>query len=220
MVSDGAGEERPAQHRPAFRRRSQRSATTCRPSSPWGATWGFPYIQLNSNGVRLAADPAYAEELKRAGLFSVFLQFDGTEDRIYRAIRGRSLLDEKLQAIDHCAAAGLGVVLVPTLVPRGQHGQCRRHPEAGAGTGAGSARGPFPARQLFRPPSRASRSQRPLHPPRPDAGHRGADRRPDEDGAFLSTGMRASALLVSRQLSASAGRGTPAADQRRRRMLR
>ena len=82
-----------------------------------GRELGFPFIQVNSNGVRLAADPEYAGELKRAGLFSVFLQFDGTDDTIYRAIRGRALLAEKLQAIRHCAAHGLGVVLVPTLVP-------------------------------------------------------------------------------------------------------
>jgi len=82
-----------------------------------GRELGFPFIQVNSNGVRLAADREYAGELRRAGLFSVFLQFDGTNDDIYRAIRGRSLFDEKLQAIEHCAAQGLGVVLVPTLVP-------------------------------------------------------------------------------------------------------
>jgi 7,8-dihydro-6-hydroxymethylpterin dimethyltransferase len=77
---------------------------------------GFPFIQLNSNGVRLAENPAYAAELKRAGLFSVFLQFDGTDDRVYREIRGRALLEKKLAAIEHCAAAGLGIVLVPTIV--------------------------------------------------------------------------------------------------------
>lgn len=82
-----------------------------------GREMGFPFIQLNSNGLRLAADPGYAVALKRAGLFSVFLQFDGTEDFIYQAIRGRSLLAEKRKAIEHSAAAGLGVVLVPTLVP-------------------------------------------------------------------------------------------------------
>lgn len=82
-----------------------------------GRETGFPFLQLNTNGVRLAADPAYALELRQAGLFSVFLQFDGTNDAIYRAIRGRDLLEEKLRAVEHCAAAGLGVVLVPTLVP-------------------------------------------------------------------------------------------------------
>lgn len=77
---------------------------------------GFPFIQLNTNGVRLAAEPGYAARLKNAGLFSVFLQFDGTEDRIYRTIRGRELLAEKMRAIEHCASAGLGIVLVPTIV--------------------------------------------------------------------------------------------------------
>ena len=81
-----------------------------------GRDAGFPLIQLNTNGVRLATDPAYALELKRAGLFSVFLQFDGTDDRINHAIRGRGLLQQKLKSIENCAAVGLGVVLVPTVV--------------------------------------------------------------------------------------------------------
>lgn len=81
-----------------------------------GRDTGFPFIQLNTNGVRLARSAEYAPELKRAGLFSVFLQFDGTDDRIYRAIRGRALLREKLRAMEHCTAAGLGIVLVPTIV--------------------------------------------------------------------------------------------------------
>jgi uncharacterized radical SAM superfamily Fe-S cluster-containing enzyme len=81
-----------------------------------GRDIGFPFIQLNTNGVRLAEDPAYAAMLARAGLFSVFLQFDGTDDHVYRAIRGRALLEQKLRAIEHCAAAGLGIILVPTIV--------------------------------------------------------------------------------------------------------
>ncbi|NVN93507.1 MAG: radical SAM protein [Desulfuromonadales bacterium] len=81
-----------------------------------GRELGFPFIQLNTNGVRLAVDREYAAELRRAGLFSVFLQFDGTEDHIYQSIRGRALMAEKMRAIRHCADAGLGVVLVPTIV--------------------------------------------------------------------------------------------------------
>ena len=38
-------------------------------------------------------------------------------DSTYETLRGRALLDAKLRAIDNCAAAGLPVVLVPTLVP-------------------------------------------------------------------------------------------------------
>ena len=81
-----------------------------------GREAGFPFIQLNTNGVRLGVESEYAAELKRAGLFSVFLQFDGTRDEIYQVIRGRALLAEKMRAIQYCAAAGLGVVLVATVV--------------------------------------------------------------------------------------------------------
>lgn len=78
---------------------------------------GFHFIQVNSNGLRLAEDPEYVKRLQRAGLNSVFLQFDGLEEDIYRQLRGRNLLTEKIQAIKHCAENGLGVVLVPTIVP-------------------------------------------------------------------------------------------------------
>jgi uncharacterized radical SAM superfamily Fe-S cluster-containing enzyme len=81
-----------------------------------GRERGFSFFQLNTNGLRLAADPAYAAALKEAGLSCVFLQFDGVTEEPYRAIRGRPLLREKLRVLDHCAEAGLGVVLVPTLV--------------------------------------------------------------------------------------------------------
>ena len=82
-----------------------------------GMDMGFGFIQLNTNGILLATRPGLAEALKEAGLSSVFLQFDGTADEIYLKIRGKKLLDIKLKAIKRCAAAGIGVVLVPTLVP-------------------------------------------------------------------------------------------------------
>ena len=78
---------------------------------------GFTFVQLNTNGLRLAADAGYAEALRDAGLVSVFLQFDGVTDDTYRALRGRPLLAQKLHALERCAEAGLSVVLVPTLVP-------------------------------------------------------------------------------------------------------
>jgi uncharacterized radical SAM superfamily Fe-S cluster-containing enzyme len=62
-------------------------------------------------------DRAYLERLKHAGLSSVFLQFDGTENEIHRVLRGGNFLDLKVQAIDNCREMELGVVLVPTLVP-------------------------------------------------------------------------------------------------------
>ena len=82
-----------------------------------GRRMGFSFFQLNTNGLRLASDPAYGALLKQAGLSTVFLQFDGLSDETYTTLRGRPLLAEKKQAIANCAAARLGVVLVPTLVP-------------------------------------------------------------------------------------------------------
>lgn len=78
---------------------------------------GFSYIQLNTNGLRLAKEPDFVKELKKAGLSSIFLQFDGTKDEIYLKTRGRALLEEKLKAINNCSEENLGVILVPTLVP-------------------------------------------------------------------------------------------------------
>jgi len=77
---------------------------------------GCSFTQINTNGLRLAEDPDYAARLAEAGLDVVFLQFDGTEDRIYQALRGRALLETKLEAIRVCAALSLGVTLVPTVV--------------------------------------------------------------------------------------------------------
>jgi uncharacterized radical SAM superfamily Fe-S cluster-containing enzyme len=77
---------------------------------------GYSFIQVNTNGLRLAADIDYGRRLQAAGLSSVFLQFDGVDDEIYRTLRGRALLDQKLQAVMNCGRVGLGVVLVPTLV--------------------------------------------------------------------------------------------------------
>jgi 7,8-dihydro-6-hydroxymethylpterin dimethyltransferase len=78
---------------------------------------GFTFVQLNTNGLRLAAEVGYAENLRQAGLASVFLQFDGLLDSTYRALRGRPLLHQKVRAVERCAEAGLAVVLVPTVVP-------------------------------------------------------------------------------------------------------
>ena len=82
-----------------------------------GRDMGFPFIQINTNGIRLARDQHYVKDLKKAGLSSVFLQFDGTEDEIYERLRGKRLLEDKRKAIEVCGEQGIGVVLVPTLVP-------------------------------------------------------------------------------------------------------
>lgn len=81
-----------------------------------GTKIGFDFIQLNTNGIRMADDLDYVKKLKEAGLNSVFLQFDGTRDEIYQKLRGKDLLQHKVKAIENCARYGIGVVLVPTLV--------------------------------------------------------------------------------------------------------
>jgi uncharacterized radical SAM superfamily Fe-S cluster-containing enzyme len=78
---------------------------------------GCTYVQLNSNGLRLAEDEAFADALAEAGLSFVFLQFDGLDDAVYVALRGRPLLEQKLRTIERCGRRNIGVTLVPTLVP-------------------------------------------------------------------------------------------------------
>lgn len=80
-------------------------------------TIGFTFVQLNTNGIRLATKDGYAERLREAGLKSVFLQFDGLTDDTHRALRGHHLARAKMRAVERCAEAGLAVVLVPTVVP-------------------------------------------------------------------------------------------------------
>ncbi len=77
---------------------------------------GCSYAQVNTNGLRLAREPDYAGRLAEAGLDIVFLQFDGVRDEIYEALRGRPLLETKLEAIRVCSELRLGVTLVPTVV--------------------------------------------------------------------------------------------------------
>ena len=77
---------------------------------------GCSYVQVNTNGIRLAEDPSYVKSLADAGLDIVFLQFDGTNDDIYRFLRGKPLLQQKLRAIRNCSQQLIGVTLVPTVV--------------------------------------------------------------------------------------------------------
>ena len=77
---------------------------------------GCSYVQVNTNGIRFAQDPAFAKALADAGLDIVFLQFDGTRDDIFQSLRGTPLLQTKLEAIRVCSDLCIGVTLVPTVV--------------------------------------------------------------------------------------------------------
>jgi uncharacterized radical SAM superfamily Fe-S cluster-containing enzyme len=77
---------------------------------------GFDHIQINTNGVRIARDPGYLERLKSAGATTIYLQFDGVDDQVYRETRGVDLFAHKCEALQNCSQAKIGVVLVPTVV--------------------------------------------------------------------------------------------------------
>ena len=77
---------------------------------------GFSHTQIATNGLRLARKPELAKELKEAGLNTIYLQFDGVTAEPYLEIRNKDLFQIKLDAIENCRKADLGIVLVPTLV--------------------------------------------------------------------------------------------------------
>ena len=78
---------------------------------------GFKHTEVNTNGVRIAADPEFPKKLKEAGLSTVYLQFDGLTPDVYKFIRGLDLLETKMKAIENLRKAGFdSVVLVVTLV--------------------------------------------------------------------------------------------------------
>jgi uncharacterized radical SAM superfamily Fe-S cluster-containing enzyme len=78
---------------------------------------GFKHVEVNTNGVRIAADPEYAKKLKEAGVSTIYLQFDGLTPEAYKFIRGLDLLETKMKAIENLRQAGYAsIVLVVTLV--------------------------------------------------------------------------------------------------------
>ena len=77
---------------------------------------GFTHVQIATNGIRIAHRENLAKELKAAGLNTVYLSFEGVTPEPYIENKGRNLLPDKLKAIENCRKAGLGIVLVPTLV--------------------------------------------------------------------------------------------------------
>ncbi|MDD1707694.1 MAG: radical SAM protein [Methanoregulaceae archaeon] len=71
---------------------------------------GFPQVQLATNGIKMAQDIGFVEDLKAAGLSTVYLHFDGVTKETNFKLKS----DEK--AVKHCEEVGLGMVLVPTII--------------------------------------------------------------------------------------------------------
>ena len=76
---------------------------------------GFSHTQVATNGIKFT-DLEFAEQCKEAGLHTLYLQFDGVCDDVYRRTRGESLWEKKLQCIENVRKAGLKIVFVPTIV--------------------------------------------------------------------------------------------------------
>lgn len=72
---------------------------------------GFDHVQLNTNGIRLAIDPKFAIKVRKAGVNTVYLSFDGLNPKT----NFKNYWEIPL-ALENCRKAGLGVVLVPTVV--------------------------------------------------------------------------------------------------------
>jgi len=76
---------------------------------------GFSHIQVATNGI-LFNDIDFAQKAKEAGLHTLYLQWDGVNDEIYKRTRGEKLWEIKQKTVENCGKVGLKVVFVPTIV--------------------------------------------------------------------------------------------------------
>jgi 7,8-dihydro-6-hydroxymethylpterin dimethyltransferase len=79
---------------------------------------GIDYVLLNTNGIRIAQDPAFADELATAfhyGRFQLYLQFDGVQEAGQQFLRGRDLRKLRNRCIERCAAMHVPITLAMTV---------------------------------------------------------------------------------------------------------
>jgi len=72
---------------------------------------GVEHIQLNSNAINLAQDPEMAGRVRRAGVNTVYMSFDGVTPTTNPKNHWEAPI-----AIENSRKAGLGIVLVPTVI--------------------------------------------------------------------------------------------------------
>jgi uncharacterized radical SAM superfamily Fe-S cluster-containing enzyme len=84
----------------------------------YAASSPIDIVMINTNGVRLAHDPAFVAALapyrKR---IEVYLQFDCLDDRGTALLRGEPLVETKKRAVEALGAHGIRTILVSTLHP-------------------------------------------------------------------------------------------------------
>jgi uncharacterized radical SAM superfamily Fe-S cluster-containing enzyme len=74
------------------------------------------YVQINTNGIRLAHDAQLIQSLARhRQRLEFFFQLDGLNDDVALRLRGERLLDVKLRALEQLGQADLHVTLAVTL---------------------------------------------------------------------------------------------------------
>ncbi|MDO6675388.1 radical SAM protein [Tenacibaculum sp. 1_MG-2023] len=74
------------------------------------------HLMLNTNGIKIAKDVAFAERLKTyTPDFEIYLQFDSFEDSVLRELRGAELNSIRKQALDNLNKLNLSTTLVVTL---------------------------------------------------------------------------------------------------------
>lgn len=74
------------------------------------------HLMLNTNGIKIAKDFAFAERLKSyAPDFEIYLQFDSFENSVLQELRGADLNDIRKQALDNLNTLNLSTTLVVTL---------------------------------------------------------------------------------------------------------
>ncbi|MBU0641530.1 MAG: radical SAM protein [Planctomycetes bacterium] len=76
---------------------------------------GFSHVQAATNGIALA-EREYAQRAAEAGLHTLYLQFDGLNDDMYRRLRAQPLLEKKLRCVENCRELDIKICLVPTIV--------------------------------------------------------------------------------------------------------
>jgi tetraether lipid synthase len=75
------------------------------------------HLMVNTNGLRIARDPAFADRLASHGRgLEIYLQFDALREAPLRALRGSDLREVHAQALAALEARGLSTTLVMTLV--------------------------------------------------------------------------------------------------------
>jgi uncharacterized radical SAM superfamily Fe-S cluster-containing enzyme len=74
------------------------------------------YMMLNTNGIRIAEDEKFAEELSQfKENFEIYLQFDSLSGRTCKKLRGRDLLSQKLKTVKNLTKYEIPVTLVASV---------------------------------------------------------------------------------------------------------